>query len=114
MDAGTETCMLVFLVLLLASIVMQWLRARKRRNLVRRFDTDLLEAIDREKWRAVDQSMDWFFKDFRKLQVIKQYAGRVSHEFKAEFDHYRRFSRAEMTVTASMLLFALTAFLFCN
>jgi len=114
MNASIDLCLFVFLALLAASLLMQWFRARKRRKLVRSVNPEHFGASDQEKWRSVEDSFDFMFKDFRKLQLLKKNLGRFSSELNAEFSRYRIFSRIEMVITLSMLLFAATAFLICS
>jgi hypothetical protein len=114
MTLPAETCFLVFVILLLASLVMQWLRARKRQRLVRMLDPALLSATDQDKWLSIGSGPDFMFRDFRKLQILKRNLGRVTDEIRLRWANYRGFSRAEMAVTASMLIFAATAFRICG
>ena len=114
MSKQTLVCLLVFLGLFAASVTMQWVRARKRRRLVWSVDPAFLAAADQEKWFSVERSFDFMFKDFRKLQLVKKNLDQLSGEIKAEYVRYRRFSRAEILVTVSMLAFAATAYRICN
>jgi len=114
MSEQTLICLLVFLGLFAASVTMQWVRARKRRRLVWSVDPALLVAADQEKWLSVERSFDFMFKDFRKLQLVKKNLDQLSGECKTEYNRYRRFSRAEILVTVSMLAFAATAYRICN
>jgi hypothetical protein len=109
MSEQTLICLLVFLGLFAASITMQWVRARKRRRLVWSVDPAFLAAADQEKWFSVERSFD-----FMKLQLVKKNLDQLSGEIKAEYVRYRRFSRAEILVTVSMLTFAATAYRICN
>jgi hypothetical protein len=102
------------MALFLGSIWMQWLRARKRQRLVRLVNPELLAASDRVKWISVDRSFDFLFKDFRKLQILKSNLEYMPESVRHRWNRYRRFSRFEMAVTASMLIFAATAFLICG
>jgi hypothetical protein len=104
MDSGI--CLLIFSILFFASLAMQFMRAKKRQKLVREFDQTLLSAHDLEKWNSINDSFDFMFKDFRKLQVIKKSRPRFASSFAVDFEHYSLFSRLEMIITASMLLFA--------
>lgn len=114
MSIQSDTCVAVFLGLLLASMLMQWVRAKMRKKLIQLVDPALLIPIDQEKWISVEKSFDFMFKDFRKLQIVKKNVGRLSGDFQVKLNHYRIFSRTEIFVTVSMLLFGSIAFLFCN
>jgi hypothetical protein len=110
----TSSCIVVILALLTASMVMQWMRARSRQKLVRSADPALLVLEDQAKWQSIDGGFDFVFKDFRKLQVIKRNLANYSGEFGSRYQRYCKVSRLEMAVTATMLVFCATAFLFCN
>ena len=109
-----DNCVIILLALWLASVVMQFIRAKKRKRLVRQADRSLLSPHDQEKWRSVEVSFDPMFKDFRKLRIFKKYIEQSPDDFKTEFARYKIFSRAETTVTVSMLLYAVSAFYICN
>lgn len=107
-------CALVFLTLLVASMLMQFVRARKRKRLVLQVNHALLSAEDQERWNSVNRSFDFMFKDFRKLQIMKKNAQQLPDGLVRELDRYRLFSKFELLVTASMLLFGVSAYSFCN
>jgi len=114
MSGHTLLCLAVFLGLFIASMIMQWLRAAVRKELLKSVETGILDPDEQERWKSLDQGVDIIFRDFRKLQLVKRKLNRFSPEFNTEFDRYRYISRAEMTVTASMLVFGATAFLMCG
>ena len=114
MSIPANICLFIFTGLLMASMVMQWVRAKKRRHLVRIVDVASLLPADQQKWYSIEKSFDFMFKDFRKLQIVKKNAGRFSDEFRAELRRYRQFSRIELLITSSMLLFASIAFSICR
>ena len=114
MALSAEFCFLIFVMLLIASMVMQWIRAKKRQRLVRTADPLVLPAEDRDRWLSVEGGLDFLFKDFRKLQILKRNLNRVTEDTRRVWKNYRDFSRAEMAVTAAMLIFAATAFLVCG
>jgi len=95
-------------------MVMQFILAKKRQKLVRKFNPAVLNSTDQNKWVSVENSFDFMFKDFRKLQVLKRNTDSCSDLILEKLGQYRRFSRLEMVVTSSMLLFGLTAHLFCE
>ena len=64
--------------------------------------------------QITEQRLDFLFKDFRKLQILKRNLNRVTEDTRRVWKNYRDFSRAEMAVTAAMLIFAATAFLVCG
>lgn len=107
-------CALLLIVLILASIVMQFIRARKRQKLVRHADWSSLPAHCQEKRDSVDRSFDPLFKDFRKLQIIKENMELQPGHIREEFNNYRFFSRIEILITTSMLLFCGIAFYLCD
>jgi len=107
------SCLTIFLALFAASVVLQWFRAMKRKKLVASVNPVKLDAEDQASWRSIENSLDFMFKDFRKLQIIKRNGERFGSRFQSKLTGYRRFSRIEMAVTFSMLVFGLTAFLFC-
>jgi hypothetical protein len=107
-------CVMAFMALLLASMVMQFFRARKRKSVVQRFDESLLSGQDQEKWRAVSGSLDFVFKDFRKLQIIKRNLSQLPEDLVNELGRYSLFSKFEILVTATMFLFGVFAYRFCN
>ena len=106
MNIPAGYCLLVFLFLFLGSIAMQWFRARKRQHLVRLVNPRQLRDDSRVKWEAIDRSLDFLFKDFRKLQVLKSNLDGMPGPVRHYWERYRRFSRYEMAVTAAMLIFA--------
>ena len=114
MSITTSICLAVFLGLFLASVVLQWIRAKKRQKLVRMVDPASLAPADQSRWYSVEKSFDFMFKDFRKLQILKRNSQGLSGDMRTGLVHYRRFSLIEMLVTVSMLLFGSIAFLICN
>jgi len=110
----TEWCLIVFLALFLASVIMQWMRAGKRKDLVQKTDSGHFSLADQEKWNGIENSFDFLFKDFRKLQIIKKNRSLLGEDNHSRFKDYRRFSRMEILVTVSMLIFGMTAYLFCD
>jgi len=114
MSMPTEWCVTIFLGLLLASMIMQWVRAKMRKTLVHAVNPGLLSPKDREKWIKVDNSFDVLFKDFRKLQIIKKNLPLLTDENTSKLISYRRFSCAEILVTVSMVVFAATAHWICD
>lgn len=113
MMTHVNLCLIVFLILLFASMIMQFIRARKRSKLVQLAGPSALDPAGQEKWDSVDTGWDPFFKDFRKLQVLKKNLQRFPETVKSEYARYSLFSKLEMAVTISMLLFALLAYRFC-
>ena len=114
MNLPTKVCVIVFLVLFVGSIVMQFIRAKKRQRLVRMVDPSLFDSDGQSKWKSLESSFDFLLKDFRMLQVVKKNSDKLPENLRLLLDRYRRFSRAEILVTLSMLLFASTAYLFCD
>jgi len=93
---------------------MQFIRAKKRQRLVRLIDPQIFDLAVQFKWHSLENSFDFLLKDFRMLQVVKKNSDKLPEELQLMLERYRRFSRAELVVTLSMLLFALTAYLFCE
>lgn len=114
MNVATNTCIAIFIVLLLSSMVMQFIRAKKRQKLVRMVDPNLLDPTDHHKWVSIGNSFDFMFKDFRKLQILKRNSEKFADDIRVKLGHYRKFSQAEILVTLSMFLFGSTAYLFCG
>jgi hypothetical protein len=114
MNLPTRFCVAVFLVLFISSVVMQFIRAKKRQRLVRMVDPSIFDSAGQSKWVSLENSIDFLLKDFRMLQVVKKNSDRLPENLQLILDRYRRFSRAEILVTLSMLLFASTAYLFCE
>jgi len=108
-----DTCAVILLTLVVVSMVMQLVRAKKREKIVRSVDQSTLRERDREKWDDVEESFDPFFKGFRKIQLVKKNMSRLPDGLKSEYVRYRYFSMAEMLVTGLMLLFAGFAFYLC-
>jgi hypothetical protein len=113
MTPETTLCLFVIIALLIASMALQYVRATKRKALVREFDPDSLSAADRQKWQAVDQGFDLLFRDFRKLQIIKRNSPALRSRQREALSSYRRLSRVEISVTISLFVFAALAFRFC-
>lgn len=111
---NSSHCLLIFLILFLASVSMQFVRAKKRQRLVREFDHALLSAADLEKWNSINDSLDFMFKDFRKLQLIKKSRHQLPTNYGVELDRYKVLSRLETVVTISMLLFAAFGYYICK
>jgi hypothetical protein len=114
MNISTDSCLVAFIGLFIASMVMQFIRARKRKKIVQMVDPTALAIDDQYKWNSLEKGFDFMFKDFRKLQIVKRNSAELSTEIRTRLDHYRRFSRLEILVTTSMLLFASIAFYICN
>jgi len=114
MDPTTKACSLIFIGLFIASLVMQFIRARKRQRLVKRVDITALPIHDQQNWQAMEESLFSMFKDFRQLQLVKKNLNLLPSEILQEFYRYRRFSRVEMVVTLSMLIFAVSAYKICS
>jgi hypothetical protein len=114
MNFQTDTCVLVFMALLFASILMQWVRARSRENLVLTFDIGVLGTKDQQMWLSIQNSFDPIFKNFRMLRIFKRNLSRYPGNQVSKYKRYCTISRLEMTVTASMLIFGTTAFLYCG
>lgn len=109
-----STCLVVFLALLLASIALQWARAVNRKRLVASCDRGLLGSDEQSAWHDIDAGLDFMFRDFRKLRIIRRNLGAFDDGYRTMWVAYRRLSRLEMTVTTSMLAFGALAFLFCR
>ncbi len=114
MNIPTSICLAVFLGLFIASVVMQWIRAKKRQQLVRMVDPHFFDSADQSKWRSLENSFDFLLKDFRMLQVVKKNSDKLPEILQVRLNRYRRFSRIELLVTSSMLIFGSIAFLICN
>ena len=114
MSITTSTCIAVFIALFIGSMVMQFIRAKKRQKLVRMVDPTKLLTADQQKWISIENSFDFMFKDFRKLQILKKNSEKLSDVIHMKLGDYRRWSRAEIIVTVSMLTFALFAYRICS
>jgi hypothetical protein len=114
MNIPAKICLFIFISLFVSSVFLQWMRAKKRQQIVRNTDPAQLSAVNQQKWNFVEGSIDFMFRDFRKLQILKKSADRLSAESRTKLAHYRWFSRLEITVTASMFIFGAIAFLFCG
>ena len=114
MNISTSYCVVVFLGLFVASVVMQWLRAKKRQRLVRMVDPQIFDAVDQSKWHSINNSFDFLLKDFRMLQIVKRNSDKLEQNLQARLEYYRRFSRIEILVTLSMFFFGSIAFLICG
>jgi hypothetical protein len=113
-NISTNACFAVFSGLLIASMALQFIRAGKRKKIVQMVDPTALAIDDQYKWHSVEKSFDFLFKDFRKLQIAKRNSERLSNEIRDKLGYYRRFSRVEIFVTVSMLLFGSVAFYICS
>lgn len=109
-----QFCLYGFLFLFIASLSMQYYRARLRKKIVQMVDPAGLAIDDQYKWHSVDNSFDFLFKDFRKLRIVKRNSKELSNEIRDKLGYYRRFSRLELFVTVSMLFFATFAFYICG
>lgn len=109
-----KICVAVFLVLFVGSVVMQFIRAKKRQRLVRLVDPSIFDSAVQTKWHSLENSFDFLVKDFRLLQVVKKNSDKLPENLQLLLKRYSRFSQAEIFVTLSMLLFASTAYLFCE
>jgi hypothetical protein len=107
-------CAILILVLILASIIMQFVRARKRQGLVRQVVGSRMPEEARQRLSRVDRSFDPLFKDYRKLRVIRNHTNLLTKSCRKEYETYRNYSRVEILVTVSMLLFCVFAFKVCN
>ncbi len=114
MNFQTDTCVVIFLALLVASVSLQWVRARHRKKLVQSSNIGVLDPGDQQKWLSIQNSLDPIFKDFRFLQIFKRNLSKYSSESITSYRRYRSISRLEMTVTATMLIFGATAYLYCG
>lgn len=114
MKFQTDTCVLIFLALFIASVLMQWVKARRRKKLVQTSDIGVLGPKDQQKWLSIQNSFDPIFKDFRKLRIFKRNLSKYQSNEISKYKRYRTISRLEMTVTASMLIFGATAYLYCG
>lgn len=114
MNSATKICLVVFFGLFIASLVMQFIRARKRQRLVKRVDISVFPTDDQQKWGAIENSLFSMFKDFRQLQLVRKNSSDLPGDILKELNGYRRFSRAEMLVTVSMILFAVSAYKICS
>jgi hypothetical protein len=93
---------------------MQFMRALKRKKIVQMVDPAALAVDDQYKWHSVDNGFDFLFRDFRKLRIVNRNSENLSDDLRDRLGHYRRFSRVELFVTISMLLFAVFAFYICE
>lgn len=109
-----EYCAILILTLILGSVVMQFIRAKKRQKLVKQLTQSTIPDPVKEKVSIVDRSFDPFFKDYRKLQIIRKYTVLLVEDYKEEYRDYKIFSRAEILITTSLLLFCVLAFRICN
>ena len=109
-----SNCAIIFLGLLLASILMQFVRAKKRKKLVQQVDQDLFSTEDQQLWNSLNSGINFMFKDFRKLQIVKRNVNLMPDNFVIALDRYKLFSRFEALVTVSMLLFGAFAYNFCK
>lgn len=114
MSITTSTCVTVFIALFISSMVMQFIRAKKRQKLVRMVDPERFLTADQQKWSSIENSFDFLFKDFRKLQILKRNSDKQPDVIQMKLGDYRRWSRAEIIVTVSMLTFALFAYRICS
>jgi hypothetical protein len=114
MTPQTSLCLLVIIALLMASMVLQFIRGRMRKSLVRKIKPDMLTSIDRQKWQSIGQGLDFLFGDYRKLRLVKCYAATLPADLQEELRSYRRLSRIEIAVTTSLFIFAALAYRFCS
>jgi len=109
-----EYCAILILTLILGSVVMQFIRAKKRQKLVKQLTRTKIPNHVQERLSIVDRSFDPFFKDYRKLQIIRKHTVLLAEGYKEDYRSYKIFSRAEILVTTSMLLFCVLAFRVCS
>lgn len=114
MNVPIKACILVFIGLFLTSLVLQFIRAKKREKLVRMADPSMFTDVDKARWETLDNQLISIFRDFRKLQLLKRNTSAQDQDIIERLAYYRRFSRVEISVTSAMILFALFAHKICE
>ena len=106
-------CLFGFMILLVASVGLQFLRVKLRRRIVTLSGPAIREAGIGSEWADAERGLGLILGDLRRMKLVRKHSGLLPAEISALLKRLRWLSSIELTVTIVMLLFALFAYRFC-
>ena len=109
-----QFCLYVFLVLFIASLTMQFFRAKLRKK-INQLSEHHIQGTDFEyRWERAGNGLGMIFEDFNKMKLVKEFSSRLPGHLLRELRRFKILSSVELATTVSMLLTAAFAYLICN
>lgn len=106
-------CLYGFMVLLIASVGLQFLRVKLRRRIVTLSGPVIREAGIGIEWANAEQGLGMVLGDSRKMKLVRKHSVLLPAEISDLLKRFTWLSSIELTVTLAMLLFALFAYQIC-
>lgn len=107
-------CLYLFLILFVASLSLQFFRAKLRKKIIRKSESSIQGAGFENAWEVAGKGLGIVFHDFRKMNLLKKHSNRLPSDILQELRKFKILSSVELTVTISMLLTAAFAYLICS
>lgn len=109
-----HVCLYGFLVLFIASLSMQFLRAKMRKKIVRQYNPSVHGTEFEAAWEAAGKGLGIVFHDSNKMRLLKKNSHQLPNDILEQIRKFKILSAVELTTTISMLLVAAFAYLICN
>ena len=106
-------CLYGFMVLLAASVGLQFLRVKLRRRIVTLSGPVIQEVGIGPEWTDAERGLGLILSDSRKMKLVRKHLALLPAEIADLLKRFRWLNSIELTVTLAMLLFALFAYLIC-
>jgi hypothetical protein len=109
-----QFCLYGFLILFIASLSMQFFRAKLRKKIIRQSEHLSHGTAFEYEWEGAGRGLGMIFEDFNKMKLLKKYSRHLPNEILREIRKFRILSSVELATTISMLLTAAFAYTICN
>ena len=106
-------CLYGFLILFVASLTLQYFRARMRKTIICMAEQYIDGKEFENAWKKAGEGHRTIFKDLLRMRLVKKSTSRLPGHMLNHLRKFRILSTVELTTTISMLLVAAFAYKIC-
>jgi len=106
-------CLYGFLILFVASLSLQYVRARLRKKIIRKAEEYVPGQHFENEWKNAGVGPGAIFGDLKRMRLLKNSSSHLPGHFLIPLRRFRVLSAVELTTTILMLLVAIFAYKIC-
>ena len=107
-------CLYGFLILFVASITLQFIRARLRKKIIKMAEQYVPGKEFENEWKKAGNGLGAIFGDLRRMRLLRNSVSHLPSHILNSLRRFRILSAVELTTTISMLLVAVFAYKICS
>jgi hypothetical protein len=109
-----QACVLIYILFTMTAWVLVFVRAKRKRSLIKLATAHFEGTPRREEWVAACGGISWLLGDFRCLSILKEHHSTLPGHVAEAYRGYTAMSRTTYISLAFLFGFALIAYKICD